>query len=138
MIRSTNSNKSDILMNCHHLIIRYDDNSAPSGGSLFRKMIMLLKLLKLITFGQLRVVELFVKSNTSKTSTVLSIDGSNLISLLDAPKDILDKPSCNSFQLDLLLASSAWTLLTARLLNYPYPAVLLSAGVASVVLVQVP
>ncbi|NWP15491.1 secretin N-terminal domain-containing protein, partial [Escherichia coli] len=37
----------------------------------------------------IRVVELFVKSNTSKSSNVLSIDGSNLL-VVSAPKDILD------------------------------------------------
>lgn len=70
----------------------YDDNSAPSGGFFVPQndnVTQTFKINNVRAKDLIRVVELFVKSNTSKSSNVLSIDGSNLL-VLSAPKDILD------------------------------------------------
>ena len=70
----------------------YDDNSAPSGGFFVPQndnVTQTFKINNVRAKDLIRVVELFVKSNTSKSSNVLSIDGSNLL-VVSAPKDILD------------------------------------------------
>lgn len=69
----------------------YDDNTPPSGGFFVPQNDNVTETFKINNVRAkdlIRVVELFVKSNTSKSSNVLSVDGSNLL-VVSAPKDIL-------------------------------------------------